>query len=713
MEEGMEIPIGGDLGALEAAFDGVIAAIDRLGDRLEASLNRSVAATQAAAGAMAGYQGRMNAAAASANAAGAATATTGQRLLSLVTTAGAVGSSIFGVVAGFQALNTISKVVTGTNLAATFGAWLRSAGGVRGAFAQVGTKLRELASNPTFRKIAIGAVAATAVIGGTVIAVKALRKGFGLITSITSKVFHGIVAGARAAGSAIGGMFSKLTGIGSGGFLSKLLGPFTSLAGVIGAGGLVYLAVSQFKDALSDAAAFEQMEVSISQFVGSAEKAKAILEDAAQFGVKTPFELPELTGSLNQLLAAGIGDEAVKINKELAAISKNGETLGDLGDAMAKGFAKGRFQTEELNKFLERGINLKPQLEALSGASGKAFDKAIEAGLTFDVVRQSIANMSKEGGQFFGMLERQSATFVGRVSNLSDAWGALRRNFAQPIMEALKPILMDATGILEDMVGAAKRVGDSLGTGILSVFALIKNGQTMEFLQAGLNFAFQKAMDILTRGFRGAVAFLAAALPPIFQSAMAKLSDPQFWEGIGRFLRGAAAAFNAEVRAGLGQNDLAKSLNRQSEADMKLGQMLMSGSGNVDFTDTLKNALIAAASAASEAAGGPESPALTAARDQVDKLFASVAGTVEKLRQSAIVPPTNPVSKKSDDGSDEKPAMRFESASIAGSMTRFGGGGFGVLISQAMVTQQQQANRHLAKIVSNTSNRATPVAAWG
>ena len=40
----------------------------------------------------------------------------------------------------------------------------------------------------------------------------------------------------------------------------------------------------------------------------------------------------------------------------------------------------------------------------------------------FADVEQAFKNMSSEGGRFFNLMERQSTTLSGTVSNLKDSW---------------------------------------------------------------------------------------------------------------------------------------------------------------------------------------------------------------------------------------------------------------------------------------------------
>jgi tape measure domain-containing protein len=702
--EGMEIPISGDFSGIDEAVAAIVAAVDRLGDRLVQVFTQTSSATQTASAATGKYANNLSDVAKASEHVGKSAETAGSGLLEMGEKAGGIGHAITGIVEGAKSIKHVANYIKSGGMAATFESIKKGASGVKNAVATMGARIKAVVSNPAFRKIAIGAIAATAAIGGTVIAVRTIRRGLDIVRNAGSSAFRSIIGGAKSAASSVGNLFARMGSAAGSGLASKMTSPFSQLASIIGAGGLLYLAVGQLKEAFNAAADFEQIEVSISQFTGSVEKAKSTIQDLAQFNLKTPFELPDLTNTTVTLMSAGIGDEAAQITKELGAVAKNGETLMELGDALAKGFSKGKFQTEELNKFLERGINLKPQFAQLLGVSGSALEKMIETGLSFNVVRTAIANMGKEGGQFFGMLERQSATVLGRISNLADAWNEARRTFMLPITDALKPILMDAADMIAGMVGSAKKLGESVRDAILTTYAVMKTGNFDQAYELGLEIAAMKAVDILTRGFRAITAFLATALPPITDALFSKITDIKFWEGVAALFRSAAAAIAAEVNRAMGKSRQGEDMDAVSEAEAALARIKIQGAGKANLDDVITRAMVAAGEAAKRAAQGPEPDGLRAAREQFGKFVDGVQGQVEELKKKGMVPPPNPVpaaKPTADSGSGDKGHAEI----IADSMAKVGGGGFGVLISQAMVSQQQQSNRLLSKIVTNTAQQ--------
>lgn len=253
------------------------------------------------------------------------------------------------------------------------------------------------------------------------------------------------------------------------------------------------VAVRGLTDSLKAAADFEALTIDFEVFLKDATKAKDLMTEIVAFSDATPFEADDLLITTKNLLAAGIeGEKVVGILKSIAAVAKDGQQVGELGDALAKGFAKGKFQTEELNKFLERGANLLPELAKITGLTGIELSKAVEKGLAFEDVTAAIAALSAEGGLFFGRLDRQSKTATGLVSTLAGGWKSFMREFGVPINDALKPILEGAIKAIASAKPAARVIGEAVGamlSGMAKIFGVISKAAV--FFQA----VFTKAIE--------------------------------------------------------------------------------------------------------------------------------------------------------------------------------------------------------------------------
>lgn len=669
---GIDIPIGGDLSPLDAVFRELTAEIRGL----SAAITRAFGPAAEGARRVSRETDRM------------------------------VKSTRSGKVGFLHLAQSLTAI--GANVA-NIAVGVRSFKNLKAGAAKAAASIKAMASNPALRRVAIAAAAAGAAILGTVVAVKAVKAAFRTLKSAASLTFRGIKTVAMGAFSAIRGAASGLSRLITGG---GFMGGALRLAGVAGA---FALATSQLKGAFEAATGFEDMQVSMEQFVGDAEKARALIADLTDFATATPFETKDILGASATLLSAGIRGDVSQITKDLAAVSKDGQKLGELADALGKAFARQKFQTDELNKFLERGINLMPSLAAVTGLTGDALKKAIEEGLRFDQVSEAIARMSREGGQFFGLLERRSKTTTGLISTLKSVWDEVRRAFAQPILDSLKPMITGGIELLNSLRAKAAEVGAAVRDIFMGAFVLIRDGKAMDLLKVGFQLAVAGAIDLLMRGLRSAVAFLATALPPIFETAVGKLKDPAFWDGVGMLFKGMGQALAAEIATAMNQTEKASFLASGSRNNMSLGKGMIRSSGNAeDPAEVLGKALADGLAAAAKAGLGPSSPGFRAAKADFKALLDTVSAEVAKLRAQTAIPGV------SSGATGEGPGTRFDGmdtaaaggarASIfAGNLARVGGGGFGMLVTP-MVSQQRTTNQLLRSIDRKTGTAPAGVA---
>ena len=138
-----------------------------------------------------------------------------------------------------------------------------------------------------------------------------LRRGFGRVR----------VAGEAAAG-----------GIGNGlGRLAQSSGiVLGSVIGVFAAVGIAAGAVA--KNTLGLADNLDNAKIAFTQFLGSAQKADAFLQDLTALAAKTPFEFADLVGASKKLLAFGIaGDDVLTLMTTLGdAAALTGASVDDL-----------------------------------------------------------------------------------------------------------------------------------------------------------------------------------------------------------------------------------------------------------------------------------------------------------------------------------------------------------------------------------------------
>ena len=182
-------------------------------------------------------------------------------------------------------------------------------------------------------------------------------------------------------------------------------------------------AIDLLSTPLALSADLEQTAVSFEVLLGSAEKSKDMMESLRDFAASTPFQFPEISSSAKKLIAFGqSADSIVPTLTRLGNLSAGlGVPFEDLANLFGKARVAGRVMTEDLNQFSERGINVMAILAEKYGVTtAEVRNMASQGKLSFADLEYSIKKMTDEGGQFFGLMAKQSKTLGGVWSTLKD-----------------------------------------------------------------------------------------------------------------------------------------------------------------------------------------------------------------------------------------------------------------------------------------------------
>ena len=258
-----------------------------------------------------------------------------------------------------------------------------------------------------------------------------------------------------------------LNGIGRAGGGS---GPFAGLAnsfktglGFAGGFGLVSVigqgisAVKDFaKESFQAAASFEQLTTSFNTLLNSRQKASQLLQDLQAFAQATPFGFTELTQLSKQLLAFGFS-----ANEIIPTLQTLGDVAGGVGAdklpqivyAFGQIRANGRLTGQDLLQLVNAGFN---PLQVISEKTGKSIGtlrKEMEKGrITFKDVEGAFKTATSEGGKFFNLMQAQSKTTSGAISNLGDAVDQLKIQIGSGTTGPIKSFVL----AMGDLVNSTK-----------------------------------------------------------------------------------------------------------------------------------------------------------------------------------------------------------------------------------------------------------------
>ena len=179
---------------------------------------------------------------------------------------------------------------------------------------------------------------------------------------------------------------------------------------------------------------FQQLEVAFTTMLQSGEKADALLQQLTKTAATTPFGLEDVAQGAKQLLAYGL--EAEKVNETLIRLGDIAAglsvPLNDLVYLYGTTMAQGRLYTQDLNQFTGRGIPMISELAKQFGVAESKVKELVESGkVGFPEVQKVIESLTNEGGKFGGLMEEQSKTIIGQISNIEDSISVMFNELGQ------------------------------------------------------------------------------------------------------------------------------------------------------------------------------------------------------------------------------------------------------------------------------------------
>jgi len=204
-------------------------------------------------------------------------------------------------------------------------------------------------------------------------------------------------------------------------------------------------------ESLKLAGAFEQTQVSFEVMLGSADKAKKMLEDIDQFSLVTPFEPETLQESAKTLLQFNVASEDVlKTMQMLGDVSGgNQEKMKSLSLVFGQVSSQGKLMGQDLLQMINAGFNplqILAKKNASSAAEmkieyGRLKDQMSKGAISIEQVNEAFRIATSEGGDYHNMLQKQSETYEGMMSTLRGYRSAFLRSFGQEMMKVVKPFL--------------------------------------------------------------------------------------------------------------------------------------------------------------------------------------------------------------------------------------------------------------------------------
>ena len=239
---------------------------------------------------------------------------------------------------------------------------------------------------------------------------------------------------------------------------------------------------------------YQQLEIAFETMLGSKSQADALMAQLIDTAATTPFEMKEIAESSKMLLAYGMA--ADEVNGTLIRLGDIAAGLSipikDLAFLYGTTMVQGRLYTQDLNQFLGRGIPLADELAKQFGKNKSEVKKLVEEGkIGFPEVQKAIEALTNEGSKFGGLMEAQSKTIKGQLSNIEDAWEQMINEIGRSQEENISGAL-DITGKLIEnwrtvgkvVLTAAAAIG-SYKAAVVTLAAIRKVSDTAKVLNTG------------------------------------------------------------------------------------------------------------------------------------------------------------------------------------------------------------------------------------
>lgn len=337
-----------------------------------------------------------------------------------------------------------------------------------------------------------------------------------------------VTAGLRTVTGGIGGAINSMGKLASAGTAAG-----QRIAGALKSAGDVLWKLPQQAQALGGilagisgpmrlAAEAESTATAFGVLLGSAKEAEAVLADLRKIADSSPFGFQEVAAAGRTLAAFGIaGREVASVTAKLADVASGLRTpLGEVALLFGKARVAGKMFAEDLNQFMERGVDIMGLIGGIIGKSAEEVKKlASEGKITFPMLEAGMNKLTGAGGQFFGMMQRMSETTEGRFSSLKDAIDGVLIKLGTPINDALRPLMAELAGMADGLKPKMEAIGNALRDALNWGLQVIRDGKVGELLTGGLRAAaltfselMMKALDLVQQKLKQIAIILKASL---------------------------------------------------------------------------------------------------------------------------------------------------------------------------------------------------------
>ncbi|MGN0706770.1 MAG: tape measure protein [Faecalibacterium sp.] len=213
---------------------------------------------------------------------------------------------------------------------------------------------------------------------------------------------------------------------------------------------LAQAAVKAVGEIVSTGVAFnaqmETYQMGLTNLLGDAEAASAVLESIKADAAATPFDTAGLVQANRLLISTGQSAEDARqtvlaLGDAVAASGGGSDELSRMAQNLQQIANVGKATAMDIRQFAMAGIDV---YGVLADYTGLTTAEVQELDISYDLLTAALKAAADEGGRFYGAMDTQSQTLNGRISTLSDNAKQLTGALTEALFEGEKALVESA-----------------------------------------------------------------------------------------------------------------------------------------------------------------------------------------------------------------------------------------------------------------------------
>ena len=249
----------------------------------------------------------------------------------------------------------------------------------------------------------------------------------------------------------------------------------------------------------------EIYRTALTNMLGDAEKANAMLTSIKRDAARTPFSTDALVAANQYLLSAGENAEysqktILALGDAIKATGGGDDELNRMAQNLQQVANVGKASAVDIKQFAFAGINI---YQVLADYTGKSVQEVQSMTVTYDVLTKALQAAAQEGGRYYNSMATQSQTLEGRTTTLTDNVKQLAGELTTGLSSAYGSIVEKANSWVSSILESDEKlsqlettvtVAASAVAGLTAAFVAYKAAMAI----ADIITAVQKATEGLT-----------------------------------------------------------------------------------------------------------------------------------------------------------------------------------------------------------------------